>query len=277
MGELILCKQSIAATPFFLEDAALNVYSLEELSYYISKNVYLLNSNFISVELCNWIGRELEQKELQTQLLDAIQSKAPLHIFVGLILTYNGYLTNREIKQVIQTVASFENKSPEECQKMRADRLIDNNKIVDAIYEYEYMLDEDGTKKLPREFQGDVWHNLGVAYARLFFFDEASRCFEQAYMRNHKMVSMRLMLASLRCNKNEEKFQALIDKYFIPRDVVENIKEEVSALSRQNSIREFDMQLDEDLASAQGTEIFDTRAKETLDQWKLEYNHLCKI
>ena len=54
MGELILCKQSIAATPFFLEDAALNVYSLEELSYYISKNTYLLNANFISTEL--WGG-----------------------------------------------------------------------------------------------------------------------------------------------------------------------------------------------------------------------------
>lgn len=277
MGELILCKQSIAATPFFLEDAALNVYSLEELSYYISKNTYLLNANFISAELCNWIGRELGQKELQTQLLDAIRSKAPLHIFVGLILTYDGYLTNQEIKQVIQTVASFENKSPEECQKMRADRLMENNKIVDAIYEYEHMLDEDEAKKLPREFQGDLWHNLGVAYARLFFFDEASKCFEQAYMRNHKMISMRLMLASLRCNKDEEGFQNLVDKYFIPKDAVDNIKEEVSALSRQNSIREFDMHLDEIMSTTDGTDAFDAEAKETLDQWKMEYNRLCKI
>ena len=32
MGELILCRQSIAANPCFIEDGALNVYSLEELS-----------------------------------------------------------------------------------------------------------------------------------------------------------------------------------------------------------------------------------------------------
>lgn len=46
MGELILCRQSIAANPYFIEDGALNVYSLEELSYYIAHNVYLLNAEF---------------------------------------------------------------------------------------------------------------------------------------------------------------------------------------------------------------------------------------
>ncbi len=48
MGELILCRQSIAANPYFIEDGALNVYSLEELSYYIAHNVYLLNAEFAS-------------------------------------------------------------------------------------------------------------------------------------------------------------------------------------------------------------------------------------
>ena len=37
MGELILCRQSIAANHYFIEDGALNVYSLEELSYYITQ------------------------------------------------------------------------------------------------------------------------------------------------------------------------------------------------------------------------------------------------
>lgn len=277
MGELILCKQTIAATPFFLEDAAINIYSLEELSYYIAGNVYLLNQNFISVDLCNWIGRELRQKELQQQLLDAIKSKAPLHIFVGVILTYNGYLTKQEVKQVIQTIASFENKSPEECQKMRADRLLENNKIMDAIYEYEHMLDEETAKSLPREFVGDVWHNLGTAYARLFFFDEASKCFEQAYIRNHKVSSMRLMLAALRCDKDEEGFLQLAEKYFIPQDMMESIKEEVSVLSQQTKIKEFDRQLDEWFLQAESEEDIKRNTKDILDKWKQEYNRLCKI
>lgn len=277
MGELILCKQSIAANPFFLEDTSLNVYSLEELSYYIYNNVYLLNADFISVELCNWIGRELGYRQLQQQLLDAKKDKAPLHVLVGMILTQIGYLSKSEIRQVLQTITSFENKSGVECQKMRADRLMEKNKIVDAIFEYEHMLDDNKDTKMPREFEGDIWHNLGSAYARLFFFDEASRCFEQAYMRNHKATSMRLMLAALRCNRNQEQFDALVSRYFIPEDVVDSIKEEVTALSRQEEILQFDGQIDELLLQREHRDKFDEKAAEMLGKWKQEYNRLCRI
>ena len=41
MGELILCNQNMAAFPYYVEEAAIGVYSLEELSYYICHNVYL--------------------------------------------------------------------------------------------------------------------------------------------------------------------------------------------------------------------------------------------
>lgn len=277
MGELILCKQSIAANPFFLEDTSLNVYSLEELSYYIYNNVYLLNSDFISVELCNWIGRELGYRQLQQQLLDAKRDKAPLHVLVGMILAQVGYLSKSEIRQVLQTISSFENKSGMECQKMRADRLMEKDKIVDAIFEYEHLLDDNTGGKMPREFEGDIWHNLGSAYARLFFFDEASRCFEQAYMRNHRAVSMRLMLASLRCNKNQEQFDALVAKYFIPEDVVESIKEEVTDLSRQTEIVQFGQQMDALLQDGDNREKYDRKTSEILGGWKQEYNRLCRI
>lgn len=274
MGELILCKQSIAANPFFLEDTSLNVYSLEELSYYIYNNVYLLNSDFISIELCNWVGRELGYRQLQQQLLNAKNENAPLHVLVGMLLTQIGYLSKTEIRQVLETVASFENKSGVECRKMRADRLMEKDKIVDAIFEYERLLDDHPTTKMPREFEGDIWHNLGSAYARLFFFDEASKCFEQAYIRNHKAVSMRMMLASLRCNKNQQAFDALVAKYFIPTDEVESIKEEVTTLSKQTEILDFGQQVD---ALLQNKDQFDNKVSEILGQWKQEYNRLCRI
>jgi len=277
MGELILCKQPIAANPFFIEETSLNVYSLEELSYYIANNTYLLNADFISQDLCNWIGRELGCKDLQKQLLEAMEKHVPLHVFVGILLTGCGYLTQKEIRQVLATITGFENKSPVECQKMRADRLMEKGRLVDAIYEYEYMLDDSPTKKMSREFEGDIWHNLGCAYAKLFFFDEAAMCFEQAYMRNRRAVSMRLMLASLRCNKNEEGFQTLVDKYFIPEDMVADIKEEVSALSHQEAIIDFDRQVDELRKRTDQPTLFEDKATEILTQWKQQYNRLCRI
>lgn len=35
MGELLLCHETIAALPYYIEETGINIYSMEELSYYI--------------------------------------------------------------------------------------------------------------------------------------------------------------------------------------------------------------------------------------------------
>ena len=90
MSTLIYCSNSIAATPYYIEEVSLNVYSLEELSYFILNNIYLLSSKLMNAELCNWIGRELKFPKLASELQSMVQNNSPLHIFVGHILSSNG-------------------------------------------------------------------------------------------------------------------------------------------------------------------------------------------
>lgn len=62
MGELILCSHPIAAMPYYIDNISLNVYSLEELCYYIENHLYLIEADFMSEELCLWIGQNLMKK-----------------------------------------------------------------------------------------------------------------------------------------------------------------------------------------------------------------------
>ena len=190
MSTLIYCQNSISANPYYIEEASLNIYSLEELSYFILNNVYLLSTKLMNAELCNWIGRELKQPKLATELLGLVQSNAPLHIFIGHILGANGYASTKEIKDTLGIISTFENKSEAERKKMRADRLMACDKLVDAIYEYETLLADEVAKTMSRSVEGDVYHNLGCAFARLFLFDEGIRCFDEAYKRNQKRQSL---------------------------------------------------------------------------------------
>ena len=48
MGELILCSHPIAAMPYYIDNISLNVYSLEELCYYIENHLYLIEADFMS-------------------------------------------------------------------------------------------------------------------------------------------------------------------------------------------------------------------------------------
>ena len=103
MGELILCKRPIAAIPYYLEGASINVYSLEELSYFLYHHTYQIPQDFMSVELCHWIGKELHIPELEQQLLEMLKENVPLHIFVGHLLSGTDYLTFRHSRSTTRS------------------------------------------------------------------------------------------------------------------------------------------------------------------------------
>ncbi len=276
MSTLIYCKNPIAATPYYIDEVSLNIYSLEELSYYILNNVYLLSTKLMNTELCNWIGRELKQPTLANELQTMVQNNSPLHIFIGHILSANGYASNKEIKDTLSIIATFENKSEAERKKLRADRLMAGNKLVDAIYEYETLLSDDVAKTMPRTIEGDVYHNLGCAFAKLFFFDEACRCFDEGYKRNQKKITLYCLLYSARCGKNKIAFEEYVSKYQVSRADVEDVLQIVSRATVKDDIVGFDSAINDLLYGEKSSESIAT-INNVITNWKEEYTKICRI
>lgn len=276
MSTLIYCKTPIAATPYYIEEVSLNVYSLEELSYFILNNVYLLSSKFMSTELCNWIGRELKLPNLSKELHQMVQNNSPLHIFVGHILSANGFASNKEIKDALAIISTFENKSEAERRKLRADRLMAGGKLVDAIYEYETLLSEEVSSTMPRTVEGDVYHNLGCAFAKLFFFEEACRSFDEGYKRNQKKQTLYQLLYSARCAKDKASFDEYVNKYQVPRADVEEVLQIVSRATVKEDIVGFDSSINDMLYGGNGQEASET-INNVIQNWKNEYIRLCRI
>ena len=275
MGELILCKRPIAATPYFIDELSLNIYSLEELSYYVSHNVYLLNSSFCNTDLCRWIGSELGMKELESELLHLIQENTPLHIFVGHILTACGYLTASEIKQLMDVITTFENKSEAECKKIRGDRLMEKNRLVDAIYEYENIL--DGELEMSKSLEGDVHHNLGTAYARLFFFREAANCFEKAYLCNHNSGSLRSLLYAYLCGGDSDGFDHAVNRFSVSEGDQETVRNAVDSILHSPAVMEFSDTVNQMRVDYREPFAYMEQLQRIVSDWKLDYNKLCKI
>lgn len=103
-------------------------------------------------------------------------------------------------------VRQMEQKSDFERDKIRADQLMEKEKYLAAIYRYKHLLDEADMKETSEVLRGNLWHNLGTAYARLFLFEEAGRCFEKAYALNKQKESLRECLMCCRCRHDEEAF-----------------------------------------------------------------------
>ena len=58
MALVTICKYRRAKTPYFLEQAGLNMYSLEELAWFLYHNICLAEPQMFDDRLCRWLEEE---------------------------------------------------------------------------------------------------------------------------------------------------------------------------------------------------------------------------
>lgn len=270
MGELILCSRMLAALPYYVEEASLNVYSLEELSYYIVHNVYLLEESFMGEELCSWIGRELKLKEVEQKLREICGRGGTLSEFVTCVLKASGYCDPDTIRKTAEALAETENKSEYECRKIKADRYVEQGHYRSAIREYRRLLGISGEKN--EILIGNVWHNLGKAYAGLFLFSEAADCLKRAYAQNRNPESLRECLYAYRCMQDETRCKAAAVENGLNGDEIREIGNTLTQVSRMDEICAFETRLDELFEHQREQEICDI-----VEEWKDTYRKNCRI
>lgn len=193
MSELILCRGEVAATPFYIESAELNLYSLEELCYYIEHNLYMLDRELMTEELIAWIEHELSENELASRLRQVRRSEGGVYQFYMTILIASGYSGKKELEHCDEVLKGLQNKSVFEARKIRADYYLTKELYARAITEYRLLLALPERTAEPEEAVGNVLHNLGCAYAGLFLFEEAEECFFSAAAKNQSLETERLL------------------------------------------------------------------------------------
>lgn len=193
MGELLLCSHGIASMPYYIETIALNVYSLEELCYYLKNNIDLADPSFMDDELIEWTRTQLKLPALAGRL-EKQKERGSLFEFVAVLVSGCNYCTGEELEQMRAALADFENKTETECAKIRADRLLGKRRYRACILEYRKLLEHPDVRG---EFAGNIYHNLGCAYAGLFLFEQAAECYGNAYRRNRNPLSMQQRQAAL--------------------------------------------------------------------------------
>lgn len=202
MGRAILNVGQIAENPYYMEYAAVNVYSVEELCYCLYENAFLLNHDIVNRQLIAWIEEECGLKELAGKLSSCMNAPGSLDAFVTAILEYTAYYRPEEIHEVHMRLQQNENLPPLERKILYADYLLKSAKYTAAIQEYRALCDisEDG------EQLGTLYHNMGAAYAGLFLFREAAACFKRAYEEAGRIESYRQYLAANRMLLPEQEY-----------------------------------------------------------------------
>ena len=66
MSGYILCQTKKAQRPYFIENISMNIYSIEELCYYLYHNLYLADHTVFNEELCSWLRDEPDAPHTST-------------------------------------------------------------------------------------------------------------------------------------------------------------------------------------------------------------------
>ena len=190
MGQLILCKNPRAKAPFYIENGKVNIYSLEELMYFVQSVRFVARDDFMKPEFIDWIENEIGMKELATMLREKLSAGSGLKDFFLPIEAANGYLTTSELQILNVQLQKYDHMSGPEAKKFFADQLMHQGKYVQAMLAYRRLLGDSDVIAEQGHVAGDIWSNLGCAYAKMQDFGEAVECFARGFMLNHRMETL---------------------------------------------------------------------------------------
>lgn len=178
MSLVTICKYQRTRTPFYVEQAGLNLYSLEELAYFLYHNICLADRSMFDERMCRWIADEIGYPELAARIRNGIASGTNFQNLVLSVVGSADLFSNPELTALGDRLKSLSSLQEQERLKMRADELLDNHNEWAAMEEYRHILRMHQNNRLGMEFYAAIWNNLGVCYARQFMFEEAADCFE---------------------------------------------------------------------------------------------------
>lgn len=271
MAGFILCRSKYADKPYYINNMAINIYSMEELCYYIYNNIYLIGTDLVDEGLINYIDNCLGETELARQLEFLASQNAGLSEIVITILRHVDYYTEDEIASLKGVIDMLDTQNALERLKSRADNFLNSKRYESAIHNYGLIVYGKPDKNLTEEFYGDVWHNMGVAYSKLFSFKKASECFDNAYGLSHKEESQKAYKAAVFMDVGYEGMDETDELMYVVSKEVETLLDHAPMEAEYQEIREAIVLKDE----GKILEYYGMMDR-LLKRWKTEYRNYIK-
>ena len=208
MSGYILCQVKKAEKPFYIENISTNIYSIEELCYYLYNNLYLVDRSLISNKLCTWLDEELKLPKLAAKLRPFIGKEAGLEEILYPIFKEINYLAYEELRILNGRIERRNKESEEIREKRKGDALMENRMYVNAIRVYQKLLEKD-SREISREMRERILHNQGCAYSYLFQMDKALDCFFASWKVNQSEKALKIYLLAYRSVHTPEEFEKI--------------------------------------------------------------------
>lgn len=222
MARVILCETTPAAISYIFPNTKIEVFSYEELCYYIYNNIALISEEYIGTPMFQWISRELKLPELAAALSRLKEKEnTDLTDLLTAILTFKDYYSIDEVKDFILRRERMKNLSAPQFRKLQADGFLRYHKYLKALSIYDEILERNSDMKNV-ELLGAIYHNRGVALANNFELQGAMNSYLKSYELTGNQKSIFEYLLLMAAMKDRSEIERLAVSYHV-EDMVDNI------------------------------------------------------
>lgn len=197
-GRFLLCGSKRSRIPYEAEESRQALYSIDEICYYLYHNSYLLEEEFFSQKLIDFIREQLSLQLLADKLEFAKKKKAPLAEYITAVMESTGYYKEAEWKRMKEKLTYFGTQSREERLKLLGDMYLTERRYIQARNQYALLLNLEASSGESKEFFSTVYHNIGVLYMEMFYFEEASGFLKRAYEYAPQDLILKKLLLTLK-------------------------------------------------------------------------------
>ncbi|MBQ3061729.1 MAG: hypothetical protein IJD02_04730 [Lachnospiraceae bacterium] len=233
MSNLILCNGITADEPYNFSLTGDNVYTIEELCYYIYNNIYSITTSGFTKELVLWIRNNLHMEELAGKLEKLIEDGNNLKDIAVTIMCACDYYNEAQINYMIEVIDDIEGMSPILRRKIKADNYLKYKYYSNASKEYESILDSKEATELTGEQFGAIFHNIGIAKLHTSSFALAGESFKEAYLRNNNIESLKAYLFTLKMDGKEEEYEYELMNYSVSGEDAKKIANEYLLMNEE--------------------------------------------
>lgn len=211
MSNLILCTGNLSEVPYILKNTNQEIYSIEELCYYLYHHIATAEDFLFDEDLIQFIHTKLGMPERATILLGLLKEKASLKEMAIALFDSTDLYTRKELEQFVAELDKLETLQSWQKVKQKADSYLESGNYKDASSLLERILQEQKTEHLQESLIGDVYHNLGICKLHRMGVQQAVFYFQEAYERNHKEESKLAYFFALRLAKGEEEYVSALE------------------------------------------------------------------
>ena len=180
MRETLICTGRLGEHPYRFPETGTEVYSYEEICYYLSQHMICYLQTLPDEELLLFMKEELGLEKLAKVLSRLNNPERDQMKYFAALFREGNYFHEEEIRQILDEYRSLKNAPVHKKYKMLGDLMMESHRASAAMECYERAL---ACKDINDKETGEICHNMGAAKMRLFRFQDAGLYFLKAYQR----------------------------------------------------------------------------------------------